>query len=388
MATQNASSPTMKDGIIKRGATYSYVVRERDPETGKTKPRWVGGFRTVSDAKKARDKARNDVHRGTYVAPQTLTVGEWLDQWLAGHSIALKSSTAASYKSRVDGYLKPALGFEKVQCLSPSRLNALFRQLSESGGKDGAPLSARSVEYIRAILRKAMSDAVVERIIEVNPVTGTKSPRAKGKPTHVTWTGAQQRTFLAAREGSRWATLWTLALASGMRRGELAALRWEDIDLERGIVHIGRSMIQIGGHLEVSDTKNHENRNVALDPHTVNDLRVWRKAQTAERLEWGQAYQDTTHLVFTWENGSPALPDYLTKQFVKEQTGLDLPRMTLHGTRHSHATTLLREGVPVHIVSKRLGHKDASVTLNVYADVIPDDDDRAVEVFSRAVWGA
>ena len=92
--------------------------------------------------------------------------------------------------------------------------------------------------------------------------------------------------------------------------------------------------------------------------------------------------------MFTWEDGSRVLPDYLTKTFVTEQRGLGLPRLTLHGTRHTHATTLLREGVPVHIVSKRLGHKDPSVTLNVYADAIPKDDDRAVEVFAKAVWGA
>jgi integrase len=92
--------------------------------------------------------------------------------------------------------------------------------------------------------------------------------------------------------------------------------------------------------------------------------------------------------VFTWENGSPVQPDYVTKAFVKAQTGLGLPRLVVHGLRHSHATMLLREGMPVHIVAKRLCHKDPSVTLNVYADVIPDDDHRAVDVFSKAVWGA
>ena len=382
-----AAKPTMKDGIIKRGSSYSYVVRERDPQTGKTRPRWVGGFTTVKDAKAARDGARVSVRKGTYVAPRPMTTGEWLDQWLEGHSIELKPSTIHAYRQKIDSYLKPHIGHERLQALSPARLSIVFRTLAESGGINGAPLSARSVAYARSILRKALNDAVVERLIEVNPVQGSKAPRESGKPKHVTWTGEQQRAFLEAPQ-TRWAIVWTVALASGLRRGELCALRWQDVDLEAGVLAVTRSTTQVKWDRVTTDTKNHENRSVALDPRTLRDLRAWRKSQASERLEWGQAYEDADGLLFTWENGAPVMPDYLTKQFIKDQAGQGLPRMTLHGTRHTHATTLLREGVPVHIVAKRLGHKDPSVTLNVYADAIPADDDRAVDVFSRAVWGA
>jgi integrase len=381
------AKPAMKDGIIKRGNTYSYVVRERDPQTGRTRPRWVGGFPTAKAAKAARDKARVNVSRGTYVAPTNATVAEWLDQWIAGHAIELKPSTEASYRAKIELYLKPALGAERLQALSPGRLSAVFKKLGESGGKAGRALSPRSVEYTRAILRKALADAVVERVIEVNPVTGSKAPRRDGKPKHVTWTADQQAKFLAADAG-RWHPFWALALASGMRRGELCGLRWTDVDFAAGVVSVDRSTTQVGNERVTTTPKNHERRKVSIDETTLAILREWRKAQAAERLEWGPAYVDVEGVVFTREDGSPVMPDYLTKEFVRSQVGMGLPRLTLHGTRHSHATTLLREGVPVHIVSKRLGHKDASVTLNVYADAIPEDDDRAVAVFSRAVWGA
>jgi integrase len=113
------------------------------------------------------------------------------------------------------------------------------------------------------------------------------------------------------------------------------------------------------------------------------------RGQAAERLAWGLAYVDREGLIFAWEDGSPVLPDYISKAFGKAQAacGLGLPRLVHHEARHSHATVLLRDGVPVHIVAKRLGHKDPSVTLNVYADVIPDDDGRAVDVLSTAAWG-
>jgi len=378
----------MRDGVIRRGSTWSYVVRDRNPETGKTKPRWVGGFATRKAARDARDGARHAVHRGTYVAPQDLTVSAWLDQWITAHSVALKPSTELTYRANIDRYLKPTIGHERVQALSPNRLSVVFKTMYDSGGVDGRPLSTRTVEFARAVLRRAMQDAVLDRIVEVNPVTGSKMPKRDGKPKHTTWTGAQLQAFLERAPRDRWLPLWTLAAATGMRRGELMGLTWTDVDLETGVVAVDRSTTQLGRDRVTTTPKNHERRKVAVDPRTVATLRSWRVQQASERLEWGSAYHDSGGLLFTWENGSAVLPDYVSKTFGKAQRGLDLPRLVLHEMRHTHATLLLRDGVPVHIVAKRLGHKDASVTLNVYADSIPDDDTAAVDVFSRAVWGA
>ncbi len=233
-----------------------------------------------------------------------------------------------------------------------------------------------------------MQDAVLDRIIEVNPVVGTKRPKTV-KPKHTTWTGAQLRTFLdGLTDDDRWAPVWTLAAATGMRRGELMALRWSDIDLDSGVIHVERSVTQVAQQRVYGTPKNHERRDVNIDPHTVATLRSWRRSQMAERLAGGVAYSGTEDLLFTWQDGRPVLPDYITRSFGRLTTGLDVPRLKLHELRHTHATILLRDGVPVHVVAKRLGHKDPSVTLNVYADAIPDDDGRAVDVFSRAVYGA
>lgn len=378
----------MKDGIIQRGKGYSYVVRERDAATGKTKPRWVSGFPTRKAAREARDAARYANHRGTYVAPKDLTVGEYLDLWIAAHEVELKPSTAKSYRDNIDRYLRPALGHERLQALSPSRLSLFFRNLYERGGKGGKPLSPRTVEFARAVLRRALQDAVLDRHIEVNPVVGTKRPRTV-KPKHTTWTGEQLRAFLERQTGGdRWAALWELAAGTGMRRGELLALRWSEVDLEAGVVRVERSLTQIRQERVYGTPKNHEKREVALDGRLVSTLRAWRKAQLAERLAWGAAYAGTEDLLFTWEDGRPVLPDYVTRVFGRTYRELDLPRISFHELRHTHATLLLRAGVPVHIVAKRLGHKDPSVTLNFYADAIPEDDGRAVETFTRSVWDA
>lgn len=259
----------MRDGIIQRGSTWSYVIREPDPATGTTRPRWVGGFPSRTAAKKARDAARHATHRGTYVTPQDLTVGQWLDTWIETHAVSLKPSTANSYRGNIERYLKPHLGHERLQALSPSRLSLTFRQLYETGGKDGAPLSPRTVEFARAILRKALDDAVLDRLLEVNPVVGTKRPRAI-KPQHKVWTPEQLRAFIAhiTTTGDRFAPLWVLAAGTGMRRGELLALRWGDIDLDAGVVSVERSVTQIGRELHYSG------------PRTTNGAR-WRSTPTS-----------------------------------------------------------------------------------------------------------
>ena len=388
----------MRDGIIRRGAGYSYVIRELDPATGKRKPRWVSGFPTRKAAVAARDAARNAVHQGTYVAPQDLTVAAWLQQWLEAHRVELKPSTAKTYADKIDLYLVPAIGHERLQALSPSRLSVVWREMRERGGKNGKPLSPRTVEFARAVLRKAMEDAVIERLVQVNPVVGSKMPKRDGKPQHTTWTGVQIKRFLEHVAEDRWAPMWELFAATGMRRGEGAGLRWADVDLEAGTLAVERSTTQLGKERVTTTPKNHERRTIGLDPHTVATLKAWRKTQAAERLQMGAAYAGNEDLVFTWQDGRPILPDFITKTFAKVQADLNrrlveaeetpLPVLVVHELRHSHATILLRLGRPVHIVAKRLGHKDPSVTLNVYADVIPDDDVSTVDVYSGAVWGA
>jgi integrase len=320
------------------------------------------------------------------VAPQRLTVADYLDGWLQGHAVGLKPSTAQSYRAVLARYVIPSIGRERLQALSPGLLSRFFKELHAHGGDRSRPLSPRTVEYVRAVLRRAMQDAVLDRLLEVNPVVGTKPPRTV-KPKHTTWTGAQLHAFLEGLDPEdRWAPLWVLAAATGMRRGELMALRWAGLDLDGGVVHIERSVTQVGRQLIFVTPKNHERRDVALDSHTVTALRTWRKAQAAERLAWGPAYVDTDGLVFTWEDGRPVLPDFVTKAFgALTARRADVPRLVLHEVWHSHASILLRDGVPVHVVAKRLGHKDPSVTLNVYADAIPDDDGRAVDVFEGGV---
>ncbi len=384
----------MRNGVVQRGETWSYVIREVDPATGRTKPVWRGGFRTQAEAKTRRAEAIAAMAKGSYVSRQNITVAEYLRVWIDGHEVELKPSTARSYRSKIEVHLIPAIGHEKVQSLSPSRLSAVFKTMLNEGGRGavhgrgGTPLSPRTVEFARAVLRKAMGDAIVDRVIDVNPVTGSKRPKPI-KPQHTTWTADQVRSFLDAESESRLLPLWALAFATGMRRGELMGLTWNDLDLDDGVVAVNRSVAQLGQERVATTPKNRERRRVAIDAETVAALKSWKVAQAQEKLLCGEDWADSVGTVFTWEDGRPLLPDYVSKRFQRVQAQLEttLPRIVVHEIRHSHATILLRAGVPVHIVSKRLGHKDVTITLNVYADVLPEDDDRAVDTWMRVVSG-
>src|SRR5690606_17574827 len=143
-----------------RGKTWSYVIRVPAPETGVSKPKWVGGFATEDEAKAARDEARVKARRGGYIERNQVTVTDYLTEWLDTHSVQIKPKTLQMYRFLVDRYVVPRIGEMRLQAVRPATITKLYRDLSASGGRDGKGLSPRTVEYVHAVLRKAFRDAV------------------------------------------------------------------------------------------------------------------------------------------------------------------------------------------------------------------------------------
>lgn len=228
---------------------------------------------------------------------------------------------------------------------------------------------------------------MLDRILEVNPVIGTKRPRVvKSTHHHVDRKSAQ----ILSRWPGGGRPLGRPVGRSPRPRACDGEGCWRSdgrMSTLTGLVRVERSVTQVKQERIYVTPKNHERRVVAVDVHTLDSLRTWRRRQMTERLAWGEAYDTDQDLVFTWEDGRAVLPGYVTRTFASLTDRSASPRLKLHELRHTHATLLLRDDVPVHVVAKRLGHKDPSVTLNTYADAIPDDDDRAVDAFARAVWG-
>ncbi len=384
----------VKDGLVKRGATWSYVVRVSDPETGLSKPRWVGGFASESAAKAARDEARVAARRGDYVDRAGITVREYLLEWLETHAGSVKPKTLASYRYHVEHWVIPRIGGQRLQGLRPAAVSQLYRDLSASGGRGGRPLSAQTVETVHRTLRKALNDAVnverliasnpVERLIASNPVERAKRPRLRRSEAGRVWTADQLRAFLAMADTHRLSAFYRLAAYTGARRGELLFLRWSDLALDDRNVTIAGSESVVAGKRIEGTTKGDRSRVVSIDAGTVAVMREHRTRQAAERLRAGSLWTDTAH-VFTTETGGLLSPDTPTHLMPTLVTLAGVPRARLHDLRHLHATTLLLAGVPVHVVAARLGHADAVITLRVYAHVLRENAERVGEVFASAV---
>jgi integrase len=354
----------MRGTIIKRGNRYSVVVSlDPDPD-GKRRREWHSGYRTKKEAEDARVEILARLQRGEHVAPERISFGEYLlERWLPTRGSQLRPSTLEGYTHNVRHHIVPGVGSVRLQGLSADVLTRFYGERLASG------LSARTVRYLHAIVHKSLADALQWGLVVRNVADAASPPsnRAAKAPPPRTWSASELASFLDSVHGTRFEPLWTLAATSAMRRGELLALRWSDVDLE-------------AGQLAIPVSKSGRGRSVALDAGTVVVLRAHRKRQAAEQLAWGPAYQDSG-LVFVREDGVPYSPDYVTRAFRKAVARAGAPKIRLHDLRHTWASLALTAGINPKVVSERLGHATVSFTLDTYSHVMPGlQEDAAAKV--------
>lgn len=387
----------VRDGVIKRGKTWSFVIRVPNPDTGLTKPRWVGGFPTEAAAKAARDEARVAARRGEFVNRSAITVAAYLSKWLTSHALEVKPRTLAGYRETLERYVVPKIGGLRLQSVQPATLTRLYVQLLEGGGKNGQPLSHRTVDYVHATLRKALADAVlVDGLIPTNPAERAKRPRRPPRPVGDVWDAEQLRLFLDFMAEHQWSALYRLAAYTGARRGELLALRWDDVNWHAPSVRIRASAGMVDRQRVEGTTKSGRERTVSIDAGTVAALRTHRARQEGAKTMAGASWVGEGH-IFVNGYGKPICPSAPTQRLTlavaafnetNRDRGITLPRCRFHDLRHTHATLLLRAGVPVHVVAARLGHADPAVTLRVYAHVIKDHAAEVAGTFANLMEGA
>jgi integrase len=376
----------LRDGVTKRGTTWSYVVRVTDPETGRSKPKWVGGFPTEVAAKAARDEARVAARRGEYVDRSALTLAEFLREWQVSHSVAVKPKTMHGYRELAERYVIPRIGGMRLQAVRPATLSRMYRDLLEGGGHNGRALCPRTVEMVHQMLSKAFRDAVrVEQLIPSSPVERATRPRVRSAEPKTVWSPAELRAFLSVAARHRLGAFYRLAAYTGARTGELLHLRWSDVDLDAAEVTVTGSTDVIDGERHEGTTKGGRSRVVSLDAGTVEIMREHRRAQVAEQLAAGEWWQGDGDLVFRADTGAALYPSTVSSLMRNLIATTALPHARLHDLRHVHATTLLLAGVPVHIVAARLGHADPSITLKVYAHVLREQTAGVADVFAQAI---
>lgn len=371
--------------------TWTFAVDVERTADGRRRERWRSGFASKHEAQQAMRELLASVDQQRYVDPSRLTVAEYLEgEWLPAIAASVRPTTLAQYRQMVRVHIVPRLGSVHLQKLSSGHVNTLYSELLGSGGRAGTGLSPKTVRHVHVTLRKSLSDAVRWGRVVRNAAEHASPPRVE-RPQMRVWSVEQLRTFLEAVGEDRWAAGWYLLASTGMRRGELVGLRWDDIDLERGRVTVQRAVTTIDGRAVLTEPKTARGRRtLALDADSLGVLHAHRERQLcdARRIE--------TQAPGAWRGegwvlcaplGERLHPEAVSRRFALIATKVGLPAIGVHGLRHSYATAALTAGIPAKVVSERLGHASVAVTLDVYSHVLPSLDEAAASAVMAHILG-
>lgn len=335
------------------------------------------------EAKALRDKIMTEHRQGTYIAPTQLLLKDYLTEWIGAYKFNLKPTTHDSYVSFINNHIIPEIGDIIVTRLRPSHLRKLYAQKLTGGRMDGKEggLSPRSVKYIHTIILLALNHAMQDEIISRNVATLVDPPRQE-KPQIKYWTWEQAKKFITATKNDRYYMFYLIALSTGMARGEVLGLRWQDIDWERRTLSVRQTIVNTNDGPIIQASAKTENRERTLDvtPALLAKIRGHRKKQAAEYLALQiTPSKEKSDLVLTASTGNHVMPSTIDKcleRAIKKYNNLKdaenhLPELTTHGLRHTYATHLLEENTHSKVVQERLGHASIRITMDTYSHVVP-----------------
>lgn len=376
----------------------------KDPVTGQLVRKRKQKRLTLRGTKKEVEQQLTSIlaamHKGEYVEPTKMTFGEWLDEWLTTIIADKRPRTRETYRAEVENHIKPKLGDIPLQKLQATHLQRYYNEATTLAGK---PLSAATKEKHHIIIHSALEAAVKLGLVARNVAKLVPSkPTKPDTPEDVLqncWTAEEARRFLASLqdESLQVQAFYTLALETGMRKGELAGLKWTDIDFEAGTVTVARTLLKPGREPVFGPPKNGLPRTIALSKATLRLLKRHRAQQNERKLANREQYRDHG-LVFAkdWEDmkretdclGDPLqINNIAERQFDRLQEKAGVRRIKFHGLRHTCATLALMAGWQPHEVQRLLGHKRVEITLQIYGHVLPDRKLQMAESMSRLLRG-
>lgn len=348
----------------------------KDPKTGKRRRK----FKTVNGTKKEAQKVMLEMvqkyEKGNFNEAENITVEEYLKKWLYEYKKNdLSKTTFIDYKNIIGNHLAPYLGNLKLKDIEERHIIKYQNDKLQNGRIDGnGGLSKRSVQYHHRVLSQALKHAVFPyKLIENNPCRSINAPSPKNTEVFPLSQNQANKLLDSLKNNLNFYTLIYVALYTGLRRGELLALRWKDIDLDNKRLSVRRSVVEISGEGLIYKEPKNENskRAVDFDEDVANILNYYRKRQFK--------YYKNDAIVFLHKDGSVIRPDYVTKKYKKEAKKLGLNKTRFHDLRHTHASWLLQLGENPKVVQERLGHHDVSITLDIYSHVIPSMQKDAVK---------
>jgi integrase len=329
--------------------------------------------------------ALNEQKQGILSTGPQQSMKQFLEQWLEEvHKPTLRIGTYKGYRRYLDKHIFPVLGHIPVQKLTPQKVQAFYTRKQQEG------LSAKSVNNIHGMLHKALDHAVRWGLAPRNVCDAVSLPKQRRRDIQPL-TEKQARQLLASAQGHKLEGLLILAVTTGMREGELLALKWQDINFEARSLHIRHSMGYIPGqgYLEFEPKTSKGRRKIVLPPFVCEALKQHRARQLEARLKAGTRWQDQD-LVFCNIYGGFLDPAHLRQRFDKLLKDAGLPDVRFHDLRHSAATILLSMGVHAKVVQEILGHSQISMTMDTYSHVLPSMQQEAMDklddLFQQDDW--
>ena len=355
-----------------------------DPETGKAIYRNVLG-KTQSEARAKLKAAIEEAKHIDPVKSKKYTVGKWMDEWFENYAkVKVRPSSHQTYRGYIDNHIKPNIGKLPLEKLTSLELQKLYKKLLTKGRVDrieskhqAKGLSAKTVRNIHQILASAMKLAREQKLIASDPTEGCALPKLEHREMK-TLPVEQLASFLREARESGVFELYYVELATGLRRGELLGLKWEDLDLEHGELRVKRQISRINGEVVEAPLKTkNAYRTLPLSEDTIQLLKEQKKK--VGQSPW----------VFPSPTGGPISPDSVGTMLHRVLKRAGLSRIRFHDLRHTFATLALQNGVDVKTVSGMLGHYSAGFTLDTYAHVTTSAQKEAAramgKVLARAV---
>ena len=355
----------------------------RDPETGKTVYKNVLGKTQAKVKAKLKRAIQENTEVDTLKAAQ-YTVGQWMDIWFENYAkIKVRPSSHQTYRGYIDNHIKPNIGKIQLNKLTTLELQKLYKKLLSRGRVDrieakGQPkgLSPKTVRNIHQVISSAMDFAKAQKLIAVNPTDGCALPKLEHREMK-TLPVEQLASFLREAKESGVFEMYYIELATGLRRGELLGLKWEDLDLEQGTLRVQRQVSRINGEVVEAPLKTKNSyRTISLGADAVGILNEQRKKCC------GSEY------VFPSPTGGPISPDSVIQMLHRVLKRAGLPKVRFHDLRHTFATVALQNGVDIKTVSGMLGHYSAGFTLDTYAHVTTAAQREAANTMSSVLSSA
>jgi integrase len=350
---------------------WAIIIDIPDPITGKRRRKWHSFKGTKRQAQIECARLISVIQGGTYLEPSKTTVAEFLTRWLAHIKSQVTPKSYERYAGLVHQNIIPLLGAVHLTKLKPVQISHAYSAALVGGRRDDKEggLSPRTVGHMHRVLKQALGQAVRWELLTRNPADAVDPPKVEWKPMQ-TYDLSQTAELIEAVRGTPILMPILLAVLCGLRRGEICALRWRNVDLIAGQLSVVESLEQTKAGLRFKSPKSGKGRTVALSATMIEELRAHRTQRAEGMLKLGIRLSDDD-LVITHADGSIVQPIYVSQLWARAVQKTQLAHLRFHDLRHAHATHLLANGVHPKVASERLGHSRVGITLDLYSHVMP-----------------